>query len=126
MRNVELSYAFAARPQESWVRNGLVDLLHAVQEHGSISGAAKVLGLSYRHVWGELRRWEAELAHPLIVWEKGQRARSGALRREAAVGRAAGAGAAGAADRGPALRAGTGLCRGVRRFRAGADPVREP
>jgi putative molybdopterin biosynthesis protein len=75
MRNVELSYAFAARPQESWVRNGLVDLLHAVQEHGSISGAAKVLGLSYRHVWGELRRWEAELAHPLIVWEKGQRAR---------------------------------------------------
>jgi len=26
-------------------------------------------------VWGELRRWEAQLGHPLIVWEKGQRAR---------------------------------------------------
>ena len=51
-----------------------MDLLHAVQEQGSISGAAKALGLSYRHVWGELRRWEA-LAHPLLVWEKGQRAR---------------------------------------------------
>lgn len=75
MRNVELSYGFAARRQDGWVRNALMDLLHAVQEQGSISGAAKVLGFSYRHVWGELRRWEAEFAHPLIVWEKGQRAR---------------------------------------------------
>ena len=75
MRNVELSYGFAARRQDGWVRNALMDLLHAVQEQGSISGAAKELGLSYRHVWGELRRWEADLAHPLIVWEKGQRAR---------------------------------------------------
>jgi putative molybdopterin biosynthesis protein len=75
MRNVELSYGFAARRQDGWVRNALMDLLHAVQEQGSISGAAKVLGFSYRHVWGELRRWEVELAHPLIVWEKGQRAR---------------------------------------------------
>jgi putative molybdopterin biosynthesis protein len=75
MRKVELSYDFAPRRQDGWVRNGLVDLLHAVQEHGSISGAARELGLSYRHVWGELRRWEAQLAHPLIVWEKGQRAR---------------------------------------------------
>lgn len=75
MRNVELSYGFAEKRQDGWVRNALMDLLHAVQEQGSISGAAKVLGFSYRHVWGELRRWEAELAHPLIVWEKGQRAR---------------------------------------------------
>ena len=75
MRKVELSYDFGARRQDGWVRNALMDLLHAVQEQGSISGAAKVLGLSYRHVWGELRRWEARLAHPLLVWEKGQRAR---------------------------------------------------
>lgn len=75
MRKVELSYDFSERRQDGWVRNALVDLLHAVQEHGSISAAAKVLGLSYRHVWGELRRWEAQLGHPLLVWEKGQRAR---------------------------------------------------
>ena len=75
MRSVELSYDFGSRRQDGWVRNALIDLLHAVQEHGSISAAAKVLGLSYRHVWGELRRWEAELGHPLLVWEKGQRAR---------------------------------------------------
>lgn len=75
MRKVELSYAFAARKSGGWIRNALMDLLHAVQEQGSISGAAKALGLSYRHVWGELKRWEADLGHPLIQWEKGQRAR---------------------------------------------------
>lgn len=75
MRKVELSYAFATRRSDGWVRNALMDLLHAVQEQGSISGAARALGLSYRHVWGELRRREAELGQPLILWEKGQRAR---------------------------------------------------
>jgi putative molybdopterin biosynthesis protein len=75
MRKVQLSYSFGGRRTGSWIRNALMDLLHAVQEHGSISAAAKGLGLSYRHVWGELRRWEAELGHPLIQWEKGQRAR---------------------------------------------------
>ena len=75
MRKVELSYAFAARRADGWIRNALVDLLHAVQEQGSITGAAKAVGLSYRHVWGELKRWEAELGQPIILWEKGQRAR---------------------------------------------------
>lgn len=75
MRKVELSYAFGGRGAGGWVRNALVDLLHAVQQEGSITGAARLLGLSYRHVWGELRRWEGELGHPLILWGKGQRAR---------------------------------------------------
>lgn len=75
MRKVELSYDFRSRREDGWIRNALIDLLHAVQEQGSISAAARVLGLSYRHVWGELRRWEEQLGHPLLVWEKGQRAR---------------------------------------------------
>ncbi|RYY92352.1 MAG: LysR family transcriptional regulator [Comamonadaceae bacterium] len=74
MRKVELSYAFGARRQDGWIRNALVDLLHAVQEQGSISAAARAMGMSYRHVWGELKRWETELDQPLILWEKGQRA----------------------------------------------------
>jgi putative molybdopterin biosynthesis protein len=75
MRKVQLSYAFGDRAAGGWIRNALLDLLHAVQEQGSISGAARAVGLSYRHVWGELKRWETELGHPLIHWEKGQRAR---------------------------------------------------
>ena len=73
MRSVELSYDFGSRRQDGWVRNALIDLLHAVQEQGSISAAAKVLGLSYRHVWGELRRWEADLGRPLVHKVQGQR-----------------------------------------------------
>jgi len=57
------------------VRNPLIDLLQAVSCQGSISGGARALNLSYRHVWGELKRWELELGHELLVWEKGQNAR---------------------------------------------------
>ena len=72
---MQLSYSFGAAKAAGPIGNPLMDLLAAVREHGSISAAAKGLGLSYRHVWGELKRWEAELAQPLVVWEKGQRAR---------------------------------------------------
>ncbi len=76
MHKVELSYSLA--PQSgagASIRNPLIELLQAVREHGSISAAAKGTGLSYRHVWGELKRWEAHLGHALIVWDKGQPAR---------------------------------------------------
>jgi putative molybdopterin biosynthesis protein len=72
MRKVELSYTFDAGPPGRGIRNPLMDLLEAVRLRGSISGAAGHLGMSYRHVWGELKRWEAELDRPLIVWVKGQ------------------------------------------------------
>ena len=75
MRKVQLSYSLAAEGSPGVLRNALMNLLHAVREHGSISAAATALGLSYRHVWGELRRWEAELGQALIVWDKGQPAR---------------------------------------------------
>lgn len=57
------------------IGNPLLDLLHAVQASGSISGAARALGLSYRHVWGELKRWQDEMGHDLITWDKGQASR---------------------------------------------------
>jgi putative molybdopterin biosynthesis protein len=57
------------------LQHPLMTLLAAVHAHGSISGAARELDLSYRHVWGELKRWEAELDRELVVWVKGQAAR---------------------------------------------------
>nr|WP_255593696.1 substrate-binding domain-containing protein [Acidovorax sp. sic0104] len=56
------------------IRNPLPELLQAVSEHGSISGAARALDLSYRHVWGALKRWEEQLGGELIIWGKGQSA----------------------------------------------------
>lgn len=76
MHRIDLSYqvgATSAAP--ATIGNALMDLLFAVRQHGSISGAAKALGLSYRHVWGELKRWEQILGRTLIVWDKGQPAR---------------------------------------------------
>ncbi len=76
VQKIELSYSLAGqRGADALIRNPLMDLLHAVRAQGSISAAAKALDFSYRHVWGELRRWEQLLGHSLIVWDKGQAAR---------------------------------------------------
>jgi molybdate-binding protein len=31
--------------------------------------------VSYRHLWGRLKHWEATLCHALVVWQRGQPAR---------------------------------------------------
>ena len=80
MKPVELSYAWggtASLPARgaALLRNPMMDVLQAVRDQGSISAAARAIGLSYRHVWGQLRAWEQEVGHELIVWERGQAAR---------------------------------------------------
>jgi len=75
-RGVHLEYSFQAQGQQGAdLTNPLFDLLQAVHEHGSIQNAARALGASYRHVWGSLKRWEAELGEPLVTWSQGQPAR---------------------------------------------------
>ena len=75
MHRLQLHYSLSMQSSPALVRNPLIDLLQAVAQAGSISAAARALKLSYRHVWGELKRWEDVLGHELIVWEKGQSAR---------------------------------------------------
>ena len=53
----------------------MLDTLQAVRQLGSIAAAARQLKLSYRHVWGQLKDWESDLGHELIVWDRGQAAR---------------------------------------------------
>jgi molybdate transport system regulatory protein len=40
---------------------GREDLLHAIEEHKSLYGAAKKLNMSYRAAWGRLKASEARL-----------------------------------------------------------------
>ena len=75
MHRLQFHYTLSRNSSPALVRNPLIDLLQAVSAHGSISAGARALGLSYRHVWGELKRWEGELGNELVVWEKGQSAR---------------------------------------------------
>jgi len=74
VHRLQLHYTLSKDSSPALVRNPLIDLLKAVSSQGSISGGARALGLSYRHVWGELKRWENELGNELVIWEKGQRA----------------------------------------------------
>ena len=75
MHKVQLHYTLTRSAGDTLVRHPLIELLQAVAAHGSISAAARALNLSYRHVWGELKRWETELGGELLIWEKGQSAR---------------------------------------------------
>lgn len=75
-RGVHLQYSFGVQDQRGGeVRNPLFDLLSAVRQGGSIQHAAKALDASYRHVWGQLKRWEDALGEPLVSWSQGQPAR---------------------------------------------------
>jgi len=78
-RGIHIEYGFTAdarSPQRgAALANPLIDLLRAVHETGSISAAARALGASYRHTWGQLKFWELELGAALVVWVKGQPAR---------------------------------------------------
>ncbi len=73
MHRVHLTYTLAGRnDSQRDLHHPLMALLAAVHDSGSISGAARALSLSYRHAWGELKRWEVELGQTLVSWVKGQ------------------------------------------------------
>ena len=75
-RGVHLQYSFEATDQRgALLHNPLFDLLTAVHDSGSIQHAAKAMGASYRHTWGQLKRWEVVMGEPLVTWAQGQPAR---------------------------------------------------
>ena len=50
----------------------LLELLAGIRASGSIAGAAKTAGVSYRHAWGTLSRWEGLLGRKLATLERGR------------------------------------------------------
>jgi putative molybdopterin biosynthesis protein len=76
MHRVDLAYTLSAGDRSGReLHHPLLELLDAVNRSGSISAAARATSRSYRHVWGELKRWEGELGRPLLIWTMGQPAR---------------------------------------------------
>lgn len=57
---------------------GRRELLRAVEEQGSISGAARLLKISYRKAWGQLIAMEAQLGLPLVRKQTGGQGGGGA------------------------------------------------
>lgn len=81
MKYISIEYKFSDKPTPNRIEHPLVQLLESLHSQGSIGGAAKNLGLSYRHVWGELKSWEARLEANLVVW--GQNGKAAVLTHEA-------------------------------------------
>lgn len=59
---------------------GGAEILEHIHEYKSISKAAKKLGMSYRYVWGYVRKMEKVLGDPVIETFKGGRAGGGGAR----------------------------------------------
>ena len=59
-------------PGEALDTTGLLALLAAVQDGGAIAQAARSVGLSYRHAWGQIKRAEALFGHPLLDAGRGR------------------------------------------------------
>ncbi|SHK67952.1 winged helix-turn-helix domain-containing protein [Desulforamulus aeronauticus] len=58
--------------------DGLYHLLYHVHQHGSISKAAKVMGMSYRAAWGKIKNAEKNLGFKLVETQVGGEAGGGA------------------------------------------------
>ncbi len=57
---------------------GKVNLLEAVQEHGSISAAARSMDMAYRHAWELLDDMNRCFREPVVAGTRGGRAGGGA------------------------------------------------
>jgi len=50
---------------------GQLKILEAIEKKGSISAAAKSLGMGYRSMWGKLKKIEQRIGKPLVISKKG-------------------------------------------------------
>lgn len=62
----EVKLWISGHGEEGVFGGGKWHLLKAVEEEGSIQRAAKKLGRSYRKAWGDIKRAEEGLGHPLV------------------------------------------------------------
>jgi len=61
---------------------GKIALLEAVRDQGSISGAARALGMAYRHAWELVDAMNQSLAAPAVITSSGGRSGGGAALTE--------------------------------------------
>lgn len=65
----------------NWLSNGkhpsdvdpvLFRLLQAIHQGGSLRYGAAATGMSYRHAWGIIKKWEGAFRHPMVKLERGR------------------------------------------------------
>ena len=70
--NITPHWELGREADQSLDTAGLLALLAAIQDSGAIAQAARSLGLSYRHAWGQMKRAEALFGHPLLDAGRGR------------------------------------------------------
>ena len=51
---------FCGETEKQSIEEGLLRLLEAIRNKGSLKRASEEIRMSYRHAWGLLKKWEAE------------------------------------------------------------------
>jgi putative molybdopterin biosynthesis protein len=73
MFKVDLRYQWQARTDQGLIIEPvLFKALLAVHETGSLAGAARKVGMSYRHVWGLMGKWERVFGQPVVTLQRGK------------------------------------------------------
>jgi putative molybdopterin biosynthesis protein len=73
MFNIKLQYEWQPHPNGAVAVDAvLFHLLYTVHTVGSLAGAARKLGVSYRHIWGLAGKWERMFGKPLIELQRGR------------------------------------------------------
>jgi molybdate transport system regulatory protein len=73
----KLTLWLETRSGEPAFGKGRMIILDAIEAHGSLSAAARALGMSYRGLWARLRRTEKRLGFRLVVSHPGAGRESG-------------------------------------------------
>ena len=63
---------FYGEKEKQSIEEGLLRLLVAIKNQGSLKRASEETRLSYRHAWGLLKKWEAEFDSPLVTLQRGR------------------------------------------------------
>jgi putative molybdopterin biosynthesis protein len=76
MFKVDLRYQWQARTDQGlMLEPALFKVLYAVHETGSLAGAARKIGMSYRHVWGLMGKWERIFGQQMVTLHRGKGAK---------------------------------------------------
>ncbi len=75
MTRVHIEPAWHVGPQKQLLDPLLFRLLQSIHDSGSLAQAARAIGLSYRHLWSQMGKWEAVLGQPLARLERGRGAK---------------------------------------------------
>lgn len=66
------------------IGRGRVELLQTIEKEGSLNKAAKIMNMSYRHLWGTIKKLEERLGYDLVKTIKGGKGGGGATLTEKA------------------------------------------